>query len=81
MKRNTSKYQIKQGNKIVYVGITNDLERRRQEHIRSGKRGKIEQIGIKTTRDAARTWERNRLAIYRRNHGGKNPLYNETDNG
>ena len=31
-KRDTYKYQFKSGNKILHVWITNDLERREQEH-------------------------------------------------
>ena len=34
--RDTIKYQIKDGNEIVYYGITNDLERREQEHRSEG---------------------------------------------
>lgn len=30
--RDTYKYQLKVGNKIVHGGITNDLNRREQEH-------------------------------------------------
>ena len=31
-KRDTYKYDFKVGNKIVHSGITNDLERREDEH-------------------------------------------------
>ena len=34
--RDTFKYRIKDGNEIVYYGITNDLERREQEHRNEG---------------------------------------------
>ena len=34
MARDTYKYHFKKGNKIVHTGITNDLERREQEHKR-----------------------------------------------
>ena len=30
--RNSYKYHFKRGNKILHTGITNDLERREQEH-------------------------------------------------
>ena len=32
MARKTYKYHFKIGNRIVYTGITNDLDRREQEH-------------------------------------------------
>ena len=56
-KRDTYKYQYKVGNKIVHVGITDDLERREQEHQQKWSKGHIKQVGIKTTEEAARKWE------------------------
>lgn len=56
--RDTYKYHLKQGNKIVHRGITNDLERREQEHQEEHPGSKIQQIGRATTRDAALEWER-----------------------
>ena len=44
-------------NKIVHSGITNDLERREQEHQARWSNGRIVQVGRKTTEDAARDWE------------------------
>lgn len=58
MARNTFKYHFKKGNKIVHTGITNDLERREQEHKRTfGDSGHIKKVGRATTRDAALKWE------------------------
>ncbi len=54
----TYKYQFKVGNKIVHVGITNDLERREQEHKQDDPKGHITQVGRKTTEEAARKWEK-----------------------
>lgn len=62
-KRDTYKYQFKKGNKIIHRGITNDLERRGQEHIQNHGSGHITQIGRRTTREAALEWEQK---------GGKN---------
>lgn len=56
-KRDTYKYQYKIGNKIVHGGITNDLERREQEHQQKWTKGHITQIGRRTTEEAARKWE------------------------
>ena len=36
-KRDTVTYELKEGNKVVYVGTTNDPERREKEHKESGK--------------------------------------------
>jgi len=56
--RDTYKYHYKVGNKIVHSGITDDLERREQEHQQKWPKGHIKQVGIKTTEDAAREWEK-----------------------
>lgn len=56
--RDTHKYQFKMGNKIVHVGITNDLERREGELRREyDQEGHITQVGYRTTRAAALEWE------------------------
>jgi len=60
--RNTYKYQLKVGNKIVHEGITDDLERREQEHKQKWSKGHIKQLGRCTTEDAAREWEKKRGA-------------------
>ena len=58
MARNTYKYHFKKGHKIVHTGITNDLERREEEHKRVyGENGHIAQVGRATTLDAALRWE------------------------
>ena len=58
-KRDTYKYHFKLGNKIVHTGITNDLDRREQEHQRrqGWAKGHIVQVGNRTTPSAALTWE------------------------
>ncbi len=55
--RDTYKYQFKVGNEIKHGGITNDLERREQEHQQKWSNGHIKQVGRKTTEEAARGWE------------------------
>lgn len=62
--RDTFKYQFKVGNKVVHIGVTNDLERREMEHQRHrgwGK-GRIKQVGDKTSRDAALEWQAEQAA-------------------
>jgi predicted GIY-YIG superfamily endonuclease len=58
--RTHSKYQFKEGNKIVHGGITNDLERREKEHQRKWPKGHIKQVGRRTTEEAARKWEKDK---------------------
>jgi predicted GIY-YIG superfamily endonuclease len=61
-KRDTYKYHFKVGRKIVYRGVTNDLERREAEHKKRWSNGKIHKVGRRTTRSQALEWEK---------HGGK----------
>lgn len=56
--KNTFKYQLKDGAKVVHRGITNDLERRESEHQTQFPNTTIQQVGRRTTRDAALRWER-----------------------
>jgi len=56
--RDTFKYLYKIGNKIVHGGITNDLDRREQEHQQKWSKGHIKQVGRRTTEEAARKWEK-----------------------
>lgn len=80
--RDTSKYVLRQGNKIVYVGITNDLDRRTKEHENEGmKFTAVDKIGRQTTREAAEKWESGRIHQYQENHGGATPKYNKNDSG
>jgi len=55
--RNTNKYDFKVGNKIVHSGITNNLDRREQEHKQRWPSGHIVKVGNATTEEAARKWE------------------------
>ena len=57
--RDIYKYHLKQGNKIIRSGITNDLDRREQELQREyGENAHITKVGNATTRDGARNWEK-----------------------
>ena len=56
--RDTYKYHLKQGLKIIGSGITNDLERRQRKLPRVlGEGVHLQQVGRRTTTDAARAWE------------------------
>ncbi len=56
--RDTYKYRFKVGNKVVHGGITKDLQRREAEHREKWPKGHIKQVGVRTTEDAARKWEK-----------------------
>lgn len=79
--RNTNKYLLKQSNKIVYVGISNDPQRREAEHRQDKNFDKMEVVGRKTTPESAKQWEADRIVTYKRNHGGETPKYNKTETG
>ena len=50
------------------------------EHREDGKLfTSMKAIGPVVTEKSARQWEGERLAQYRRNHGGRNPEYNKTN--
>lgn len=80
--RDTVTYELKQGNKVVYVGTTDNPERRQQEHENSGKQfTNLKVTSIKMTEDGAKKKEADRLAIYQKNHGGHGPMYNKDSDG
>ncbi|MFA5399922.1 MAG: hypothetical protein WC169_00945 [Dehalococcoidia bacterium] len=56
--RDTYKYVFKVGNKIMHGGITDNLDRREQEHQIESPKGHIKQVGRRTTEEAARDWEK-----------------------
>lgn len=56
--RDTYKYHVKIGKKIIYRGITKDLERRSAQHKARWPNSRIVQIGRRTTRERALGWER-----------------------
>ena len=72
-----------QGNRVVYRGVTSqEIEERAEQHRRQGKRfDRIIPTSRRMTRDGAERREEENLERYRRGHGGRNPFYNETDDG
>ena len=80
--RDTVTYELKQGNKVVYVGTTNNPERRQQEHEKLGKNFNTMKVtSRKMSSNGAMKKEASRLDTYRKNHGGSNPRYNKTTDG
>ena len=58
VERDTHKYHLKQGGKVVHRGITYDLNRREAEHQVRYPGSKIQKVGRRTTRESALQWER-----------------------
>lgn len=80
--KNTNKYECYDGNKLVYVGITNDMARREAEHRADGMNfTSMRKVGNITTLEAASKWEEDRIHTYAENHGGSTPKYNLNKSG
>ena len=80
-KRDTVTYELKKGNQVLYVGTTNDPDRREQEHLAAGKEfGHINITSRRMTNDGAKKKEAVRLQTFRKNQG-RNPLYNKDSDG
>jgi predicted GIY-YIG superfamily endonuclease len=76
--RDTYRYVLRDGRKVVQFGISDDPEARVQEHRGDGKRFKtMTVVGPAVTRDSALDWERDRIETYRRSHNGRMPRYNK----
>ena len=55
--RDTYKYQVMRGKKILYYGITDDLERSAAEHKVRWPDCGVVQVGQKATREGALQWQ------------------------
>ena len=67
--------------RVRYFGVTNNPSRRAAQHKHDGKTGKMHVEKTYVKRTDALKWERQKLAAYRRRHGGKNPPLNKTRSG
>ena len=77
-KRDHHRYELRKGHEIVYIGITNDPERRESEHESAPERfTKMNLVGPAVTEESARDWEQERLETYRKGHDGRLPRYNK----
>jgi len=76
--RNCWLYELKNNNKIVYFGITNDPDRRVIEHQNSLKHFthmKIKSVAV--SRETAEAREEFVIQGYQYHHGGNPPKYNK----
>lgn len=80
--RDTVTYDLMRGRRIVYRGTTKDPDRREQEHRAEGKRfNHLRVTSRRMTEEGAKKKEAENLDKYRAGHGGKNPTYNEDQDG
>ena len=70
-------YHLIDGREIVFIGITDDLERRTAKHRITKSFDHYEYTG-EMSQERAEAWEINALAQYKKNNG-KWPKYNEKD--
>lgn len=81
-KRDTYNYDLIHGQTVVYRGITNNPDRRVDQHAQEGKIFDFLRLkGPAKTRSHARADEVEALRTYRRGHRGQNPYYNLKYNG
>jgi predicted GIY-YIG superfamily endonuclease len=75
-RRDTYPYELKDGRKTVYLGITSDPKRREKEHRSEGKKFTRMIVQYPCSEENALRREQKRIESYRRSHGRK-PKYNE----
>jgi len=79
-KREHYRYELRDRRKIVYIGITDDPARRKDEHKRERKQfTSMNIVGPTVTKESAEQWEKKRIRQYCRSHRGKGPRYNKTE--
>jgi predicted GIY-YIG superfamily endonuclease len=75
--RDTWLYELKDGNEIVYYGISGDPDVRAIQHANSGKKfTHVKVISMALTRESAERREKGEIQRYQRQHGGRAPKYN-----
>lgn len=79
--RQTERYKLYKGNKVVYVGITDRPEDRENEHQKDMNFDTMKKEGPLVSRETAEKWEEHTIKSYKGNHGGKRPKYNNNDSG
>lgn len=78
-KRDTYLYELKDGNTIVYYGVSNGPDDRIEEHERSSKKfTHMRIIRGPMYRENAEKLETENIQRYQRQHGGKPPKYNKS---
>jgi len=69
-------YELKDGNEIVYYGISNNPDLREVQHSRNKVFTHKRVISVALTRQSAEDREWEEIQRYQRQHGGRPPRYN-----
>lgn len=80
-KKDTVTYELRLDDEVVYIGTTNDPDRREDEHDEDKVFDELVPTSEPMTAVRAKQKEAEDLEAYRHGHGGMNPLYNEDDDG
>lgn len=76
-KRDTYNYNLWDGRKKVYEGITTDAEGREQQHKQDKEFTRIEVQKPAVSKGTALEREQEAIERYRQSHGGRPPKYNK----
>ena len=80
-KEDTVTYELRWDGDVVYIGTTNDPDRRKDEHDEDMIFDELVPTSEPMTAAMAKQKEAEDLEAYRRDHDGMNPLYNVDDDG
>ena len=81
-KKDTVTYELRWDEDVVYIGTTNDPDRREDEHRLDGKIfDELKRTSKPMTEKRAKQKEAKDLKAFRRAHRGENPIYNDDDDG
>ena len=82
MPKKSQTYALWNKRKKVYIGESEDPQKRAEKHADEGKKfTRVEITSRPMKPENAEKRETEQLKNYRRGHGGKNPKYNKTDEG
>ena len=82
MPKKSQTYALWNKREKVYIGKSEDPQKRAKEHADEGKKfDRVETTSRPIKIENAEKREADQLQTYRRGHGGRNPKYNKTDEG
>ena len=82
MPKKSQTYALWNKRKKVYIGESEDPQKRAEEHAADGKKFQSVQITSRPMKpENAEKRQASQLQAYRQGHRGKNPKYNKTDEG
>ena len=72
-KRDTTRYTMRDGNRIIKFGVTDDPDRRESENIGAGLGDTMWIEGPRVTRESALNWEAQKIEAYQQRNGKAPP--------